>query len=182
MIATLRPGRDEYAPSFAGYIAHIADEEDILAVLSGQIDQVVARFAGSPEARGDHRYEPEKWSIKEVMGHLSDTERVFTYRALRIARGDTTPLPSFDDHTYVPEMRAERRKLADVTEEWCDVRRATLALFGNLPARAWPRRGVASDQPISVRALAYIIAGHTRHHLEVLDARYAGDAVRQRPR
>src|SRR5690349_4104041 len=106
MIATLRPGPDEYAPSFADYVARIADEEDVVAVLASQADQVVARLERISEARGDYRYAPGKWSIKEVVGHLSDTERVFAYRALRIGRGDTTPLPSFDDKAYVTEMRA----------------------------------------------------------------------------
>jgi hypothetical protein len=172
MIATARPGTDEYAPSFGGYVARIADSEDVVAVLASQLNQVVARLEGTPAIRGDYRYAPGKWSIKEVVGHLSDTERVFAYRALRIARGDTTPLPSFDDKAYVPEMRAGELTLADMAAEWGDVRRATIALFRNLPALAWCRRGVASDQPISVRALAYIIAGHVRHHLEVLDTRY----------
>lgn len=175
----LRPGGDEYAPHFASYVAHIGEEEDVLAVLARQLDRVVATFAGIPEARGDFRYEPGKWSMKEVVGHLSDTERVFTYRALRFARGDTTSLSSFDDQAYVRKMRAGERVLADMVGEWCDVRRATLALFRGLSASAWRRRGMASDEPISVRALAYIIAGHTLHHLEVLDARYADDAVRQ---
>jgi len=135
MVETPRP--DEYAPSFASYVARIADDEDVVAVLASQLIQVVARLAGIPEARGD-----------------------------------TTPLPSFDDRAYVLEMRAGERTLADLTREWGDVRRATIALFRNLPAPAWRRRGVASDQPISVRALAYIIAGHVRHHVAVLDARY----------
>lgn len=172
MIATPRPGADEYAPSFAGYVARIADDEDVVAVLASQLNQVVARLEGIPESRGDYCYAPGKWSIKEVVGHLCDTERVFAYRALRIGRGDTTPLPSFDDKAYVAEVRAGERTLADLAGEWGDVRRATIALFRNLPAPAWRRRGIASDQPISVRALAYIIAGHVRHHLEILDARY----------
>lgn len=172
MTATPRPGTDEYAPPLGGYVARIGDDEDVVAVLATQHTQLVARLEAIPAARGDYRYAPDKWSIKEVVGHLSDTERVFAYRALRIGRGDTTPLPSFDDQAYVPEMRAGERTLADLAAEWGDVRRATIALFRNLPASAWSRRGVASDQPISVRALAYIIAGHVRHHLEVLDARY----------
>jgi hypothetical protein len=143
-----------------------------VAVLASQLDQVVARLNHVPESRGDYRYASEKWSIKEVVGHLSDTERVFAYRALRIGRGDTTPLSSFDDQSYVAELRAGNRTLADMAGEWGDVRRATLALFRHLPAAAWHRRGVASAQPISVRALAYVIAGHARHHLEILETRY----------
>ncbi len=179
MPVSLYPGGDEYASNFAGYVAHIGEEEDVLAVLAGQLDRVTSWFAGIREARGDFRYEPGKWSVKEVVGHLSDTERVFAYRALRFARGDTTSLSSFDDQAYVRKLGAEERALVDMVGEWCDVRRATLALFRGLPASVWRRRGIASGEPISVRALAYIIAGHTLHHLEVLDARYADDAVPQ---
>jgi hypothetical protein len=172
MIATQRPGADEYAASFADYVTRIGDDEDIVAALASQLDEVLARLDRIPEARGDYRYAPQKWSIKEMIGHLSDTERVFAYRALRIGRGDTTPLPSFDDQAYVAEVRAGDRTLADLAAEWGDVRRATIALFRNLPTEAWHRRGTASDRPISVRALAYIIVGHVRHHLVVLEARY----------
>ena len=174
MITTPRPGADEYAPSFAGYVARIAEGEAILAVLARQLDEFLDRLKGIPDARGDYRYAPDKWSIKQVVGHLSDTERVFAYRALRIGRGDTTPLPSFDDQAYVPEQRADDCPMAGLVEEWDAVRRATIALLRNLPSAGWYRRGIASEQPISVRALAYVIAGHTHHHLEVLEARYAG--------
>jgi len=173
MITTTRPGVDEYAASFADYVDRIAEDEDIVEALGTQRDQALARLEGIAEARGDYRYAPNKWSIKDMVGHLCDTERVFAYRALRIGRGDTTPLPSFDDQAYVAEVRAGDRTLADLAAEWGDVRRATIALFRNLPAPAWQRRGIASDQPISVRALAYIIVGHVRHHLQVLEERYS---------
>jgi hypothetical protein len=172
MITTARPEVGEYAPSFADYVARIAEDEDIVAVLVAQLDQLLTDLGRIPEARGDYRYAPGKWSIKEIVGHLCDTERVFAYRALRIGRGDTTPLPSFDDQAYVAEVRAGDRTLTDLAAEWGDVRRATISLFGNLPAEAWQRRGTASDQPISVRALVYIIAGHVRHHLQTLEERY----------
>jgi hypothetical protein len=172
MIAVARPAVDEYAPAFADYVGRVGDDEDILAVLSGQLDEVLAQLARISEARGGYRYAPGKWSIKEVVCHLSDTERVFAYRALRIGRGDMTPLPSFDDQAYIAESRAGEHTLAALIAEWGDVRRATVALFRNLPAEAWPRQGIASNQPISVRALAYVIAGHVRHHAEVLEARY----------
>jgi DinB superfamily len=174
MIATSRPSADEYAASFAGYVARISDDEDIVPVLASQLDDVLARFATVPESRGQYRYAPGKWSLKDVLGHLSDTERAFGYRALSIGRGDTVPLPSFDDQAWVAELGAEGRTLADMVEEWGHVRRATLAFFGHLPAAAWPRRGIANTHPISVRALAYVIAGHTRHHLEAVEARYLG--------
>jgi hypothetical protein len=172
MIAPPRPGRDEYAPSLAGYVARIADDEDVVAALTRQVDEFVERFEGIPETRGAYRYAPGKWSIKQVVGHLSDTERVLAYRALRIGRGDTTPLPSFDDQAYATAQQAGDRTLADLAAEWGVVRQATLALFRHLPISAWQRRGVASNHPISVRALAYVIAGHVRHHFEVLDTRY----------
>ena len=173
MTMTSRPGADEYAPSLAGYVARIAQGEDIMDALTAQHDEVRAWLNGISESRGGYRYAPDKWSIKQVVGHLSDTERVFAYRALRIGRGDATPLPAFDDQSYVPEQRADDRALADLTQEWGAVRQATLALYRNLPPGAWVRRGSASGQPISVRALGYVIAGHVRHHLEVPEARYS---------
>ena len=167
-----RPGADEYDPAFAGYVAHLDDQESVVGVLTDQLERVSRRFGGLDESRGDYRYASGKWSLKEVLGHLSDTERVFAYRVLRIGRGDTTALLGFDDQSYVPQMNAENRSLANVVEEWLAVRAATLALFRSFPERAWLRRGSASGHPISVRALAFVIAGHTRHHLQVVDARY----------
>jgi len=172
MIAMHKPGADEYATSFAGYVARIADHEDIVEVLVKQEDQFLALFSAIPESRGEYRYAPGKWSIKDIVGHLCDTERVFAYRALRFARGDTTPLTSFDDKAYVPEVWAADRTLRSMVAELSDVTRATVSLFRNLPAVAWERRGTASDNPASVRALAYIIAGHARHHMVTLEARY----------
>lgn len=172
MATIVRPSADEFAPGFARYIGRIADGEDVLEVLSVQLDEVVNRFGRIPEARSDHRYAPGKWSIKEMLGHLSDVERIFSYRALRLARGDATPLPGFDENAYAPEMRADERTLADLVAEWRDVRRATLALFRHLPVVAWERRGTASGHPSSVRSLAYAIGGHVRHHLAILEERY----------
>ena len=167
-----RPNADEYDPAFAGYVARLEDDESVVTVLSDQIDGVACRFSGAAETRGDYRYAPGKWTVKEVIGHLSDTERVFTYRALRIGRGDATALPGFDDQSYVLQMQAEDLSLAGAVRDWQAVRAATLTLFRNLPSAAWQRCGTASGHPASVRALAYIIAGHTRHHLEVIDERY----------
>jgi hypothetical protein len=172
MIATARPAPDEFAPFYAGYVARIADDEDIVAVLADQHRVVLDRCAGIPESRGEFRYAPGKWSVKEIIGHLSDSERIFACRALRFARGDPAQLPGFDENEYVPAMAAGRRGVADLAAEWGDVRRASLSLFRHLPAEAWLRRGVASGRPVSVRALAYVIAGHVRHHLDVLAERY----------
>jgi hypothetical protein len=167
-----RPAVAEYDAAFAGYVALIDQDESVFKVLSDQIGDVTRRFDGASDTRGDYRYAPGKWSLKEVIGHLSDTERVFAYRTLRIGRGDATALPGFDDKSYVLQMHAEDLPLIDLVHDWQAVRASTLTLFRNLPAVAWQRCGTASDHLISVRALAYIIAGHTRHHLEVIDARY----------
>jgi hypothetical protein len=131
-----------------------------------------ARFRVVPETRGAHRYGPGKWSVKEVVLHLSDTERIMAYRALRVARGDRTPLPGFDETQYTPQSGADAQPLAALVTEWSEVRQATITLFRHLPPEAWSRRGTASGQPVSVRALAWIIAGHERHHLATLEERY----------
>ncbi|HEX5385139.1 MAG TPA: DinB family protein [Gemmatimonadales bacterium] len=172
MIARSRPALDEYPAALAGYVGRIGEEEEVLAVLADQLDELPALLGRSGEGLGDYRYTPGKWTVKEVVGHLSDTERILSCRALRFARGDATPLASFDDQAYVAELGAAGRMLSEMIGEWSDVRRAALALFRHLSAAAWCRRGIASDQPISVRALAYVIAGHTRHHVETLRARY----------
>jgi hypothetical protein len=172
MLVTSRPAADEFSPYYASYIGRIADDEEILTVLADQHGEVLERLGKVPASRGDYRYAPGKWSVKEVVGHLSDSERIFAYRANRSARGDTAQLPGFDENAYVPAMAAGPRTLPDLAAEWGDVRRATLALFRHLPEAAWQRRGVASGAPVSVRALAYILGGHVRHHMEVLDERY----------
>jgi hypothetical protein len=174
MDSTARPGSDEYAPAFAEYITEIADGEDVIDILATQLDQVSRRLGAVPATRGDYRYAPGKWSLKEVVGHLADTERVFAYRSLSIARGDPAPLPAFDDQAWVAEMGAADRSLSDILDEFAIVRRATLALFRHMPPAAWTRRGIANGHPASVRAMAWVMAGHTRHHLEVVEARYLG--------
>lgn len=166
------PAADEYGASYAGYVSKVPPGEDILALLARQQADTVARFRVVPEGRGAHRYAPGKWSVKEIVVHLSDTERIFAYRALRVARGDETPLPGFDENRYAPESGADAHPLAALVTEWSDIRQATLALFRHLPPEAWTRRGTASGHPVSVRALAWIIAGHVRHHLGTLEERY----------
>jgi len=166
------PAANEYDPYYAGYINRIARGQHILTILEEQLQSTPALLQGVEESRGSFRYAPGKWSIKEVIGHLTDTERIMSDRALRIARGDTTPLPGFDENAYVPAMEADARALDDIVSEWSAVRRATLALFRGLPSAAWTRRGIANGAPVSVRALAYIVAGHERHHMETLRTRY----------
>jgi hypothetical protein len=167
-----RPGPDEYGEFYAGYVARVPDGVDLITLLAEQLEATGARLAAIPESRGSFRYAPGKWSIKEVIGHLSDVERIMAYRALRIARGDATPLPGFDEDAYVPFARSDDHSVGELVDEWLAARQASIALFRNLPEDAWTRRGTASNQPASVRALAIIIAGHEQHHLETLRVRY----------
>jgi hypothetical protein len=166
-----RPGADEYSPFYAGYVAEVP-EGDTLDLLRHQTDETLAVLRRLPAPRWRHRYAPGKWSVAEVLGHITDAERIFAYRALRIARGDQTPLASFDENAYVPAAGFDERAPAGLLTEYVAVREATVALFRGLPAGAGARRGVASGAAISVRALLYIIAGHERHHLRVLHERY----------
>lgn len=165
------PETDEYAPYYGRYIATVAGA-DLRAVLADQVDVLRAASAGLSEAGALQRYGEGKWSVKEVVGHISDAERVFAYRALRIARGDRTPLPAFDENAYVATGGFDRRPLGDLVDDFEAVRRQTLSLLAGLDAEAWARVGIASDHPISVRALFHIAAGHARHHLRLLASRY----------
>lgn len=166
-----RPAADEYNPYYERYISKVPDG-DIVQLLASQLAATSELLESIPEAKGTYRYAPEKWTLKESVGHVIDSERIFAYRALRVARGDTTPLASFDQDLYVPTSRANERTMHDLAEELGYVRRATLALFRNLDEEAMGRRGTASDSPVTPRALAYIIAGHQLHHVQILKERY----------
>jgi uncharacterized protein (TIGR03083 family) len=166
-----RPAGDEIPPHFVGYVGNVT-ESDPVAVLATQIDATTALLRGLSEADALKRYAPGKWSVKEVVGHLTDTERIMAYRALRIARGDETPLPGFDEKAYVPPAKFDARPLAELLADLRTVRSASLALFKSFDADAWQRRGTASGKPISVRAVGYVIPGHERHHVEILKTRY----------
>ena len=166
-----RPAADEFTSYYGKYIARVPDG-DLCRILADQLAETLALIRSIPEARGTHRYAPGKWSIKEVLGHVCDSERIFSYRALRIARGDATPLPGFEQDDYIPTGRFDRRTLADLSEELSAVRHATLELFRHLDATALARRGTASDHAITPRALAYVIAGHERHHVAGLKENY----------
>jgi hypothetical protein len=174
MAITQRPTDGEFPPAFAGYVAEVGEQEGVLSVLDHQLVELQGRLGSLPPAHGDYRYAPGKWTVKDVVGHLSDTERVFAGRALWLARGEPGPQPPFDDQAWVAHTGADRRTLEDMVEEWGHVRRATLALLRPLAPPAWQQRGMAGDAPMTVRALAYVIAGHTRHHQRVLEARYLG--------
>jgi hypothetical protein len=164
------PEPAEYAAFYAGYVQRVMEEP--LAALESQGRKTQALLAGLTDAQAGHRYADGKWTVRDVAGHLADVERVMTYRALRIARDDATPLPGFDENTYVAAAGADRRPIGELAGDLAVVRNATLALFRGLDAAAWRRRGVANGNPVSVRALAHIIVGHERHHCEILSTRY----------
>jgi uncharacterized damage-inducible protein DinB len=166
-----RPQANEYAPYYDRYISLIPGE-DILNTLDQQRRQMMLLLSGRDDEDGDFRYAPEKWSAKEVLGHICDTERIFAYRALRISRADIAPLEGFEQDDYVRNGPFAHRPLADLVEDFIAVRRATLSLLRNLDEAAWVRRGIANKNEVSVRALAYIIAGHELHHRRILEEKY----------
>ncbi len=169
---TAPPEADEYAPFYAGYVALVREREPT-AVLKRQVPVLRSVCTGMTEAEALHRYAPEKWTIKEVLGHLSDTERVLSYRLFRISRGDETPLSGFDENAYVAAADFSRRSLRSLLGEFESVRASTLWILNAMPPEAWIRRGVANGVPVSARALVFILAGHVEHHFEVLRKRYA---------
>ncbi len=166
-----RPAPGEHGAYYARYVEAVPDG-DLLRTLEDQAEATLALLREVGAARGGFRYAPGKWSVREVVGHLADTERVMTHRALRFARGDEAELPGFDQDAYVAAAGFDRRSLADLAEELADVRKATLKLFGGMDVEAFERGGVASGSRVTVRALAWITAGHERHHQRILRERY----------
>jgi DinB superfamily len=166
-----RPESGEFAPYYGKYIA-LVKGEDILSALDQQRRDTMTLLCGRSEEDGDFRYAPEKWSAKEVLGHICDTERVFAYRALRISRADGTPLEGFEQDDYVRNGPFARAPFAETIEDYIAVRRATITLLRNLDEAAWARRGVANKNEVTVRALGYIIAGHELHHRKILVDKY----------
>jgi len=166
-----RPADTEYPSFYAGYISHVP-EEAVLPVLAGQVD-LLRRVADSvTEDRETFRYEPGKWSVRELFGHLGDGERVFGFRAFCFSRGEAQPLPIFDQESYVAHADYDRRSLESLVGDWIEVRQVNLALLRRLDGEAWERVGTAAGAPVTVRALAYVMAGHVRHHLKILAERY----------
>jgi hypothetical protein len=170
MISIGRPAPSEYAPYYGNYISKVTGE-DVLATLETQGRDAEALLRSIPESQACALHPPYTWTIKQVVGHVIDAERVFAYRALRFARNDTQPLPGFDENAYVPAGRFERLSMAQLVDEFAAVRRATILLFRHLPDDCWQRQGVASGSPMSVRAAAYTIAGHVNHHLAIVRQR-----------
>lgn len=166
-----RPDASEYAPFYHRYVTSVP-EGDVVELLRSGGRELIDAIRRIPEERAGHRYGPEKWTIRQVIGHLIDAERIFAYRALRVARGDRTPLASFDENAYVLTAGSDARTLGELARELECVRESSVFLFGSLPDDAWGRSGVASDKEVSLRALAYITAGHSLHHLRILRERY----------
>lgn len=167
----IRPAADEFAPFYANYIAQVPDGDVVEALIGGA--EIASALLGDLEDDVASRaYAPGKWTLKEVVLHCADAERIFAYRALRIARGDTTPLPGFDENAYAPMSGANLRTMDSILDEFESVRDASVTLYQGLPSEAWTRRGEASGKPVSVRGIAWITAGHLLHHLSVIQDRY----------
>jgi uncharacterized damage-inducible protein DinB len=169
--AISRPADGEFAPFYGRYIALVPGSE-ILAVLKQQAEETINMLDSRKESDGNLRYAPDKWTVKEILGHLVDGERVFGYRALRVARADQTPMEGFEQDDWVRHGSFAQRSLAGLIEEFRTVRASTLSLLENLPQEAWTRTGTANNNKVSVRALAYIIAGHELHHRRILQEKY----------
>jgi hypothetical protein len=168
-----RPGPGEHAEYYSKY-TRLVPEGDVVEILERQMEETAAFLRGIPAHLHDHRYADGKWSVKEVIGHLSDAERIFSYRALRFGRGDTTPLSSFDENAYVDNARFAEQDYELLVDDFVAVRGATLTLLRQFNAAEAARRGEASGWPVSVRALAVIMAGHVIHHTSILRERYLG--------
>src|ERR1700756_3972782 len=166
-----RPEPSEHSPYHEGYIS-LVPGNDIISTLESQRRQTLILLSGRDESEVAFRYAPGKWSVKEVLGHVCDTERIFAYRALRIARGDRTPLAGFEQDDYIRNGPFAQRPLAEIIEDYIAVRRATITLLRNRAEPAWTRRGVANKNEVTVRAIAYTMAGHELHHRRILEEKY----------
>ncbi|MCM3872011.1 MAG: DinB family protein [Pyrinomonadaceae bacterium] len=166
-----KPEPTEYLAYYGRYVSLVPDG-DILTILRTQIEETTGLLNSVPESRGGFRYASDKWSIKEMVGHLIDTERIFAYRALRFARNDKTPLPGYEQDDYVSNASFDSYTLADLASEFKSVRQSTNYLFKHLEANAWMRTGQANGSEATVRALAHIIAGHELHHRGILSSKY----------
>jgi hypothetical protein len=166
-----RPDRTEANEYYFNYIDQVGDG-DVRDILERQLDETVSLLASVSEERSLHRYAPDKWTIRQAAGHVNDTERLFTFRAMWFARGFDSPLPSFEQDIAVASAASDDRPWKSHIDEFRAIRGATLQLFRNLPGEAWMRQGVASGKPVTVRALAYITAGHVNHHNRILRERY----------
>jgi uncharacterized damage-inducible protein DinB len=166
-----RPQSNDYAPYYGKYVMLVPDG-NFLEILESQIQEMKQLLEPLTDQQADFRYAPGKWSIKETLGHINDAERIFAVRILRIARGDQTPLPGFEQDDFVKVSNASSRKLADLLEEFAAIRRASIALIRSLDDASWLRRGTASGNEVTVLAIAFIIAGHALHHHIIFEKQY----------
>ena len=166
-----RPLSTEYPGAFGGYVGRVP-ETDVVATLTRQKDDVLAAFGKARGPAERYRYAAGKWSVREMVGHIVDTERIMGYRAVCVARGEAASLPGFDENAYVANASFDECPLPELLDEFAHVREGHLAFFRHLSLNAWLRKGIANGNPISVRALAYVMAGHPRHHLAVFQERY----------
>jgi hypothetical protein len=166
------PLADEYKGFSAEYVAKVAAAADPVLELKAQLQEVESLLAPLGLDKQTHRYAAEKWTVQEVLGHMIDTERIFAYRALRIARADETPLPGFDENLYAVAAESAICSWAELLDEFHLVRSSNVLMFRHFPNAAWIRRGISSNTPVTVRALAYLMLGHVAHHLDILRERY----------
>ena len=174
MIAIARPEAGEYNAGFQRYVDRALDEDDVLDALERQVDEVHKAFEPFSPAKEAYRYAPEKWTVREVLGHVLDSERVFGYRVLALARNETQKLPGFDEEVYAAVAPHHSVPLASLVEQFALVRRSHALMLREFDDAAWAREGIANQHRITVRALPFIMVGHTRHHLAVLAEKYAG--------
>src|SRR4030095_15177364 len=167
-----RPQSEEAAPYYFTYINQVVGDGDIVEIVERQLDDSLALFSTISEEQSLYRYAPEKWSVRQLLNHVTATERATAFRAFWFARGFETPLPSYDQDIAAAGAEADTVSWAKHVEEFGTVRRSTITLFRNMPSGAWMRSGIASDNPFTVRALAFIIAGHLAHHITILRERY----------
>jgi uncharacterized damage-inducible protein DinB len=166
-----KPEQDEYAEYYGKYISLV--DGDVLPMLDAQPSELHTMFGALPEEKGTYKYADDKWTLKEVLSHLIDCERIFAYRMLRISRGDMTPIEGFEQDGYIESSNANNRSFRELLDEFDLQRRADMLLVRNLSDEAIKRRGTASDYTVSVRALVYMLAGHVRHHVNILKERYS---------
>jgi len=171
VITIERPAPGDYHPAFERYVARVT-ETDVLATFAQQVDDVRAALSAIPAAREDFRYAPDKWTVRQMLGHVADAERMFGYRVLAIARGETASLPGFEEDAYAATSTREASPLAALNEEFATMRRSHVLMLNGFDAAAWARVGTANGNRITVRAFPYLMIGHVRHHLAVLKDKY----------
>lgn len=167
----MRPTANDYSPYHASYVA-LVPEDDVLGAIEEQSSDTQRLLSSLDESKASYRYAEGKWSVRQVIGHITDAERIMSYRLLSIARGEQQSLPGFDENQYVENAGFDAWKLGDLAEQYALVRRSTIVLLRNLPEAAWARRGTANNAPVTVLGLAYVIVGHDRHHVGVLREKY----------